>query len=170
MQNPNYQHLNHEILEEVEPGQFVPAIQSPAKYYVKARFLGLLRVEVHECGCGLRFSSKAAYALHYRAMQLIELNKQMAQRDNVQAGKATFWRRVAFIYKYGTEDEIKSMEDIDTPELKNAKEILDLNISLIYIWEVVHERVLREGKATVHDMITTTTITDETPEEAAKSL
>ena len=155
---PPYKHLNEEVMAEEKPGIWVPAIPIPFRR-------GLFRPEF-ECACGQKFSSYARYCFHYRTEQLLEMNKGLGVRANLSSAKALFWRRAAFIYRYGSPSEISQLDALGTPEMKNYAQVNNLNSVMMLIWEPIYESVIKNKNATVHEMVEQSELIDETPQQA----
>ena len=161
---PSYQHLDENTMSEIRPGVWIPSI--PLPYY----FNKLLFKQRFVCGCGEKFDSNAAYEAHVRTEQMLEMNQKMARTRDIAKQKALYWRRYAYVIQYGTIDDREELADLDTPEMHDLGELVELNRELEEIWGQVYLRHNKKSNTNVGRMKDETEITDEDPAVAAKDM
>lgn len=170
---PQYKHLNEDVMAEISPGVWIPDIPLPF-YGSLRRFLSFTRY--YECGCGVRSWTETEYQLHYRTEQLLEMNKIHATSRSLQHGKVMFWRRAFYVMRHGTDLERKRMlRDFDIngyPEAVGQKRIDTLNNLVTDHWKPVYDREGRKRGGTIRQALNAAAedVEDETPEEAARDM
>lgn len=136
----SYIHLSEENLQDVSPNQYMPIVPHP--FHVNFSLFGRPRTFI--CGCGDEFKSDSEYQLHYRVQQMIEMNNNFQRAYNLVSYKATFNRRVAYVYRWGTRSEVVILEmtfdKAGWGEGKTSSEMLQLNATLEHIWGPVMDR------------------------------
>jgi len=158
-----HKHLDETVMEEYR-NRMVPAIPLPQ---VHIRKIGLFRKrEEAHCACGIRFLSMDTYMHHYRTEQLIEMNENLGKARELSKEKAMFWRRVAFIYKHGTKEEIERVDQMVQVQFSTLTDMKSKNSYVENIYGPVYLRVAKDNDLTVGHIKDETTIEDETPEEA----
>lgn len=157
-------HLDETIMEELRPGQWIPAIPLPL-FTHRSIFK-----QSYQCGCGEAFKSMAEYREHYRTEQMLEMNAKMARTRDLGKAKALFWRRYAYVVEFGNDDDRDSLAELDGPEMHTLSEMESLNRELEGVWGQVYLRHNKEANTNVGRMKDETEITDEDPAAAAKDL
>lgn len=157
-----YKHLDEQVMMELRPGTWIPAI--PLPYYTSRS----LFKAAFQCGCGEKFDSEAKYELHVRTEQMLEMNYKMGRTRDLAKAKVLFWRRYAFVLAHGDEASVAEVKQIEWPEIMNLQEVEALIARVTDIWGPVYREWAEHNDVTVGRVKDETELEDETPEEAKR--
>ena len=164
-----YTHLDEQTMEQYGSA-WIPAIPLPYYHRSIRKAMSFKTNHVYVCGCEARFDNEAAYREHYRTEQMLEMNQKMARTRDLSKAKELYWRRRAFVFEHGGDDDKSAAMDIETPEMKNLKEVEMLIARMTDVWEPVYNAWGKEHDVSIGRMIDETDVTDDDPERAANDL